>query len=319
MKEVMIEADTFDNIAWPSICACCGGNNIRPRNYEIIYIPMEYSLLGHFSRRPDRYPLNICNECTGVRARKRILWLRVSLITSVLFILCILWAGIAESIRATHYNNMLSVALPTAILFFSISIFSWLKFAGYHASDYWKRCACKCIRISKDVLLLQFANDLFANQFRESNICLQTQEQRHTEEYKRQQEEAEYEKEQQRAEEKNEPRFEQAEQESDAYNAQQTVKDEREQEAAQRERPAQEPQIGTKKGLAIASLVCAFLSFASMGLFGIPAIILGHIAMNKINDSPTKYGGKDLAKAGLIVGYIGLVVMVAVILLAISD
>ena len=63
-------------------------------------------------------------------------------------------------------------------------------------------------------------------------------------------------------------------------------------------------------GLAIASLVFGILALVSsciyVGIiFGIPAVICGHMAMKKIAELQNPVGGKGLALAGLICGYIG--------------
>jgi Domain of unknown function (DUF4190)/DUF1707 SHOCT-like domain len=53
-------------------------------------------------------------------------------------------------------------------------------------------------------------------------------------------------------------------------------------------------------GLAIASLVCAILSLS------IPAVICGHMARTRIRE--TGEGGDGLAIAGLVLGYLGIIV-----------
>jgi hypothetical protein len=60
-------------------------------------------------------------------------------------------------------------------------------------------------------------------------------------------------------------------------------------------------------GLAIASLVLGILSIcAASVLTGIPAVICGHIALNRINQSNGTIGGKGMAIAGLILGYLSI-------------
>lgn len=72
--------------------------------------------------------------------------------------------------------------------------------------------------------------------------------------------------------------------------------------------PGQPP----SQGLAIGSLVCGILAiitccFWPFGIvFIIAAVVLGHMALGKINADPARNGGKGMAKAGLITGYIGL-------------
>jgi hypothetical protein len=58
--------------------------------------------------------------------------------------------------------------------------------------------------------------------------------------------------------------------------------------------------------LAIWSLVLAVLSFFCGWLTAIPAVICGHVASSKIRKSGGALGGKGIAIAGLIIGYIGI-------------
>ncbi|MGJ8696113.1 MAG: DUF4190 domain-containing protein [Verrucomicrobiaceae bacterium] len=63
-------------------------------------------------------------------------------------------------------------------------------------------------------------------------------------------------------------------------------------------------------GLAIAALVCGILAIVSscmyVGiLFGIPAVICGHMAMKRTADPQNPVGGRGMAIAGLICGYLG--------------
>ena len=61
--------------------------------------------------------------------------------------------------------------------------------------------------------------------------------------------------------------------------------------------------------IAIWSLVLAILSFTCGWLFtAIPAVICGHIACSKIRKSGGTFGSKNIAIAGLILGYIGLAI-----------
>lgn len=70
-------------------------------------------------------------------------------------------------------------------------------------------------------------------------------------------------------------------------------------------------------GLAIASLVCGILAIISCyiwGLFGLPAVICGHMSMKKINNSHVPIQGKGMAIAGLVTGYIGIALQILVII-----
>jgi general secretion pathway protein G len=61
-------------------------------------------------------------------------------------------------------------------------------------------------------------------------------------------------------------------------------------------------------GLAIASLVLGILSFGFWIVTGLPAVICGHLSLSKIKKASGTMGGRELAIAGLITGYIGLAV-----------
>ena len=62
-------------------------------------------------------------------------------------------------------------------------------------------------------------------------------------------------------------------------------------------------------GTAIASLVLGCLVFFTCGLTGIPAVICGHIAQGKIGKSAGRLTGGGMAIAGLVMGYLGLVML----------
>lgn len=64
-----------------------------------------------------------------------------------------------------------------------------------------------------------------------------------------------------------------------------------------------------KKGLAIASLICGIIGgWASTA--SIPAVICGHLSLSKIKKNPKVYGGKGMAIAGLVLGYVSLILAV---------
>src|SRR5207249_480625 len=82
--------------------------------------------------------------------------------------------------------------------------------------------------------------------------------------------------------------------------------------------PVSQPVLHTAPA-AIWSLVLAILSFTCGWLFtAIPAVICGHIARSKIRKSGGALGGMGIATAGLILGYIALVLGVMGIPLLVS-
>ena len=72
-------------------------------------------------------------------------------------------------------------------------------------------------------------------------------------------------------------------------------------------------------GLAIASLVCGICGLFVFGpLTGIPAVITGHIALSKIKKSGGIIHGRGMAIAGLILGYISIVLTLLLIIILID-
>jgi type II secretory pathway pseudopilin PulG len=73
--------------------------------------------------------------------------------------------------------------------------------------------------------------------------------------------------------------------------------------------PGGQPQMAVApqgtSGLAIASLICGILVFLTVGLTGLPAVILGHLGLSKIKKSGGTLKGGGMAIAGLIMGYLG--------------
>jgi hypothetical protein len=64
-----------------------------------------------------------------------------------------------------------------------------------------------------------------------------------------------------------------------------------------------------KQGLAITSMVLGILSLVCLSVgvgavLGPPAVITGHLARRRMKRSPDQYGGRKLALAGLITGYL---------------
>src|SRR4029453_6224511 len=83
--------------------------------------------------------------------------------------------------------------------------------------------------------------------------------------------------------------------------------------------PAVPQTVPHSPAVAIWSLILAVLSFTCSWLFtAIPAIICGHIARAKIRKSGGALGGKGIATAGLILGYIALLLCIMGIPLLVS-
>ncbi|MET1063915.1 MAG: DUF4190 domain-containing protein [Arthrobacter sp.] len=69
------------------------------------------------------------------------------------------------------------------------------------------------------------------------------------------------------------------------------------------------------KGLSIASLCCGIAAFVGLGFFLLPqlaAVILGHMALKR------EPSGKGMAIAGLVMGYVGIVLAILVIVLIVA-
>lgn len=65
-----------------------------------------------------------------------------------------------------------------------------------------------------------------------------------------------------------------------------------------------------EQGLAIASLVCGILSFLCCSVFtGIPAIVLGIMAINKEKTDPDRYTGKGMAIGGIVLGAVSILIL----------
>lgn len=86
--------------------------------------------------------------------------------------------------------------------------------------------------------------------------------------------------------------------------------------------PAPPPPIYSQKreqGLAIASLVCGVLSIVCCSIFtGIPAIVLGIMAMSKEKNDPARYGGRGMAIGGIATGAVSIVIMIFYFILVIA-
>ena len=73
------------------------------------------------------------------------------------------------------------------------------------------------------------------------------------------------------------------------------------------------PLLPPSQGLAIASMICGILCYIGCCAWylalplAIAAIVTGHIARSKAKSDPVRYGGKGMARAGLVTGYLGLI------------
>ncbi len=84
---------------------------------------------------------------------------------------------------------------------------------------------------------------------------------------------------------------------------------------AQQQAPLPPMQRKPDETLAIVSLCLGIASFF-MGLFilaSLPGVIVGHMAKKRIKNEPDKYGGASMATAGLIIGWINVVLSVLAI------
>ncbi len=78
--------------------------------------------------------------------------------------------------------------------------------------------------------------------------------------------------------------------------------------------PAESYAVPPATGLAVTALVLGIGSFVCLGpLVGIPAIIVGVVALSRIRRRPAEYGGKGMATAGVILGAVNLVMLAALI------
>ncbi len=69
-------------------------------------------------------------------------------------------------------------------------------------------------------------------------------------------------------------------------------------------------------GMAVASLVLGILGLITCTILpGIPGVVFGHMALHSIKHSPTPVGGRGMAIAGLITGYLSVLCILAVIAL----
>ena len=65
-------------------------------------------------------------------------------------------------------------------------------------------------------------------------------------------------------------------------------------------------------GLAVVSLVLSCVSLVTLAVPAIPGVICGHIALAKCRQDP-QCGGEGLARAGIIIGYVSIVLSVLMV------
>lgn len=76
------------------------------------------------------------------------------------------------------------------------------------------------------------------------------------------------------------------------------------------------PNYAPNSALAIASMVCGIVSILMCyvhAVAAIPAVICGHMALKKIRESEYPMAGRGMAIAGLVTGYLGLLIQLAII------
>ena len=83
--------------------------------------------------------------------------------------------------------------------------------------------------------------------------------------------------------------------------------------------PSMIPGYMPTNGLAIASMVCGIVSMLAIlcsvtGVASIPAVICGHLALKKIRESELPMPGRSMAIAGLITGYLAMVMILGMII-----
>ena len=79
------------------------------------------------------------------------------------------------------------------------------------------------------------------------------------------------------------------------------------------------PQVAPTCPLAVASLVCGIASFLAVPIVAaFPAVICGHLSLSRMRASANALGGRGLALAGLIMGYLHLALVVLMALVFFS-
>ena len=73
-------------------------------------------------------------------------------------------------------------------------------------------------------------------------------------------------------------------------------------------------------GAAVASLILSVVSWFAISILGsIPAVICGHIGLSTVKNNSQTVGGKGMAIAGLIIGYLNIVASAIVVLIVVTN
>ena len=79
------------------------------------------------------------------------------------------------------------------------------------------------------------------------------------------------------------------------------------------------PTSPPNSGMAVASLIASILGVTLMPTIGsVIGLVLGYMARSRIRDSAGTVGGEGLAKAGIVLGWIGVALAVVGVCLAIT-
>jgi hypothetical protein len=73
--------------------------------------------------------------------------------------------------------------------------------------------------------------------------------------------------------------------------------------------------VAPTSGLAIGAMCMGILGLLFCQLLSIGGVICGHMALNEINSSEGRLGGRGMAIAGLVTGYIGVLIIVGFLLI----
>lgn len=89
--------------------------------------------------------------------------------------------------------------------------------------------------------------------------------------------------------------------------------------------PAQQKQVRTAQPevgegpppldtVALCALIFGVLGLICIQLFSFPAVICGHIGLKRANDAPGNASNKGFSIAGIVTGYLGILILVAIII-----